>query len=622
MTLLTRLQTALLALTAASAIAEPIVAIAKNKITYRGTTSGSIEHFQNIKYAHDTSGHRRFAPPQPYVPPEGSEMDASAPGPACPQNRAGVPPFFADTPDISEDCLSLRISRPAGTTADDKLPVVVHLHGGGVVKGSAYDPHYNPENLLTLATSLKKPVIYVALNYRILIFGFARLPILKDQKSMNVGMRDQLAGFQWVKDNIAAFGGDPDKITSFGLSAGGTFTSLLLTSYRGERGVPFTQAWCMSGPPGTGLNMTSDVTELHTREVAKTLGCTSTDDSELLQCLRGVPLEKLTEKAAEYASANHPPLGLFTFIPSVDDDLIPDRQTTLYKSGKFVKGIPLVYGWAQDDGALSTAPAPTYQTEDDMKATIQGVAHALTDEDYKKLFSLYPEADFAEEVSDYEARKAESDPTVGVHYFRVARILRDLQFTCSSIDFGSDMLKESKRLDPEYPGVHLYSLNQTMLAPMFAGAGMPYIGATHGSDLNYLFNLFPEGKITDEDQKLSRAFIGSFINFAYTGKPSPAEPEQQVEETLGRWPEAFPVHGPESVSLLVIGGPWGTGNTRLTAHKEQRDGNLKQMPIDGGNIQVGEMRVRSCKERKRQLKREKLFERCRYINSLSEKLGN
>ncbi|KAK0737601.1 Alpha/Beta hydrolase protein [Apiosordaria backusii] len=616
-----RLRTALLALTAASALAEPTVTIAKTKITYRGTTAGSIEHFQNIKYAHDTSGHRRFAPPEAYVPPEGSEIDASTPGPACPQNRAGIPPFFVETPNISEDCLSLRISRPAGTTADDKLPVVVHLHGGGVVKGSAYDPHYDPDNLLTLSGSLKKPVIYVALNYRITIFGFARLPILKDQKSMNVGMRDQLAGFQWIKDNIAAFGGDPDKITSFGLSAGGTFTSLLLTSYGGERGVPFNQGWCMSGPPGTGLNITSDVTELHTREVAKNLGCTSADDSEILQCLREVPFEKLAEKAVEYAAGNHPPLGLFTFIPSVDGDLIPDRQTTLYKAGKFVRGIPLVYGWTQDDGALSTGPAPTYQSEDDMKDTIRGVAHALTDEDYKKLFSLYPESDFAEEVADYEARKAESDPTVGVHYFRVARILRDLQFTCSSIDFGNEMLKESKRLDPKYPGVHLYTLNQTMLTSIFAGAGMPYIGASHGSDLNYLFNLFPEGKITEEDQKLSRAFIGSFINFAYTGKPSPDD-EERNGETLGRWPEAFGVYGPESVNLLVIGGPWGTGSTQLTAHNEKKGEGLKQMPINGDNIQVGEMTVRTCKERRRQLKREKLFERCQYINSLSEKLGN
>jgi carboxylesterase type B len=160
----------------------------------------------------------------------------------------------------------------------------------------------------------------------------------------------QRAGFQWVKDNIAAFGGDPDRITAFGLSAGGTFTSLHLISYGGEQGVPFTQGWAMSGPPGTALNMTSDVTELHTRAVAARLGCPTHSDSETLECLRAVPFEELTETAMAYSVNNHPPAGLFTFIPSVDGDLIPDRQSTLYKAGKFVKGM---VPWASPSHPLS-----------------------------------------------------------------------------------------------------------------------------------------------------------------------------------------------------------------------------------------------------------------------------
>jgi carboxylesterase type B len=332
------LHATLLGLAASSVLADPTVTIGRSNVRYKGTTAGSVEHFLNIKFAHDTSGQRRFAPPEPYTPPPGTEVDATAPGPACPQSKPGIPPFFVDTPNISEDCLNLRISRPAGTTADDKLPVVVHLHGGGVVKGSAYDAHFDPDNLITLSTALNRPIIYVALNYRLTIFGFARLPILKDQKSMNVGMRDQRAGFQWVKDNIAAFGGDPERITAFGLSAGGTFTSLHLVSYGGEQGVPFTQGWAMSGPPATALNMTSDVTELHTRAVAEKMGCSRDSDLETLECLRAVPFEELTEKAMEYSVSNHPPAGLFTFIPSVDGNLIPDRQSVLYRAGKMVKG--------------------------------------------------------------------------------------------------------------------------------------------------------------------------------------------------------------------------------------------------------------------------------------------
>ncbi len=247
------IRAAFLGLALTSVVADPIVTIKESKVTYRGAIKGPVEDYHNIKFAQDTSGARRFAPPEPYTPPEGSEIDATAPGPACPQIKTAIPPFFAETPDQSEDCLHLRVTRPTGTTAGDKLPVVVHIVGGGVVKASTYDEHFDPAKLVTHSVSLDKPIIHVVFNYRVTIYGFARLPILKDQKSLNVGMRDQRAAFQWVKDNIAEFGGDPDRITSFGLSSGGTFTSLHLMTYGGRQGVPFTQGWVMSGPPGTAL---------------------------------------------------------------------------------------------------------------------------------------------------------------------------------------------------------------------------------------------------------------------------------------------------------------------------------------------------------------------------------
>jgi carboxylesterase type B len=316
-------------------VAEPLVTIPTSQVTYCGKTIDSIEHFENIKYAHDTSGPRRFAPPVPFLPPPGTEIDASAPGPACPQSKAAMPPAFVETPDISEDCLHLRIARPHGTSPSSKLPVVIWLHSGGVVKGSAYDPHFDPDNLLTLSRDLKTPIIYVALNYRLTIFGFARTPLLKDSQSLNVGIRDQRTAFQWVKDNIAAFGGDSERITVFGLSAGGTFASLHLVSYGGERGVPFNRVWTMSGSPGRALNMSSEMTEMHTSAVAKSVGC---KDDEVLQCLREIPMEQLLDAAMQYSVANQPPAGLFTFIPSVDGDMFPERQSALYKAGRYVKG--------------------------------------------------------------------------------------------------------------------------------------------------------------------------------------------------------------------------------------------------------------------------------------------
>jgi carboxylesterase type B len=318
--------------------ADPIVHSSRDKVKYRGLDTGAVEHFQDIKFAHDTSGPRRFAPPLPFVPPPGTEVDATSAGAACPQMRDAMPPFFAETKEISEDCLNLRIARPHGTQPKDKFPVVIWLHGGGVVKGSAYDPHFDPDNLVTLSQETKTPIIYVALNYRLTIFGFARTPLLKDEKSLNVGIRDQRAGFQWIKDNIADFGGDRERMTVFGLSAGGTFASMHLMAFGGEQGVPFTQVWSTSGPPGTALNMTSTATEDHTKTVALKVGCDQSQDIEMLSCMRDIPMETLLGAAMEHSVENFPPAGLFTFIPSVDDDMFPDRPSALYKTGRFVKG--------------------------------------------------------------------------------------------------------------------------------------------------------------------------------------------------------------------------------------------------------------------------------------------
>ncbi|KAI1804820.1 alpha/beta-hydrolase [Daldinia bambusicola] len=611
-----------------SLVADPVVKLGESHISYKGTTQNSVEHFQNIKFAHDTSGERRFAPPEPYTPPDGSEIDATKPGPACPQSKPGMPPYFADTPEISEDCLHLRIARPAGTTKESRLPVVVWLHGGGVIKGSGYDPHFDPDNLIKLSTSIKKPIIYVSLNYRLSIFGFANLPTLRDEKSLNVGMRDQRAGFQWIKDNIASFGGDPDNITAFGLSAGGTAISLQMLAYGGEKGVPFTKAWAMSGPPGTALNITSDASQIHTLAVAKELECPIGDGKDTLKCLREVSMEKLIETAMDYSRANHPPAGIFTFIPLIDGDFIPDRHTVLYKAGRFAKDIPLVFGWTQDDGATNAGPAASFQSEEDIKTPIKSFAHALTTNDYKKLFSLYPESDFEEDVRNYEASKDESDPTVPVHFFRASRIMRDILFTCSSIDFGYEMSRQSK--SPTFPGVRLYDLNQSMLTPMFKSVGMPYIRVAHGSDTNYIFNgVFPEGAISEEDQKLSQSMATAFINFAYTGDPTTAE-----DEHFSSWPEAFPDStkldnspdsGPPGFNVHVIGGSLGSGSSQVGADNTngyvagQGDDGFQQPLVD--SVNYAEMESKSSQIRKREINREKLLERCAFISTLSEKLG-
>jgi carboxylesterase type B len=355
----------------------------------------------------------------------------------------------------------------------------------------------------------------------------------------------------------------------------------------------------MSGPPGTALNMSSDVTEKHTEAVGKAVACEQSEDEAFLACLRSVPMETLLNAAMQYSAANHPPAGLFTFIPSVDGDMFPERPSVLYKAGRFVKGVPIVFGWAQDDGALNAGPAPLIHDEEDMKSSIRGFAPALDDSDFDTLFLLYSAKDFEYRVHDYELTKKQGDPEVPVHYFRLSQILRDMLFTCSSIDFGRVMHNHG-------PGVRLYALNQSMLTPLFEAAGMSYLGVAHGSDTNYIFNgIFPEGEISEADLKLSRTMTEALIRFAATSDPN--DPKSGEE-----WPEAF---GEQRLSVQIIGGPLGTGAGLLELGEKGRDGGMLK------GFEMGAMESVVGRKRSEVLAREKLLARCEFVNSLMEKLG-
>lgn len=224
--------------------------------------------------------------------------------------------------------------------------------------------------------------------------------------------------------------------------------------------------------------------------------------------------------------------------------------------------MPLVLGWTQDDGATNAGPTSNFPDEDSIKTPLQSFFHALTDDDYRELFALYPASDFELELANYEATKSDSDPDVPIHWFRASRIVRDMLFTCSSLDFALEMTKHSRTLNTSYAGARLYNLNQSTLTPFFKAGGMPYIaGAPHGSDYNFISNgVFPEDQVTEEDKVLAEEMASAFIKFAYTGNPSNPD-----DESLGLWPEVFPKtqdlqgDGPPEVSIQLMGGPLGSG---------------------------------------------------------------
>ncbi|MBE3109907.1 MAG: carboxylesterase family protein [Acidobacteria bacterium] len=203
-------------------------AVAQVKTTaglVQGTTvaDGTIRVFSGVPYAAPPVGALRWQAPQPVAPWPGAR-DATKAGPGCMQGRV-----FSDIvlPELSEDCLTLNIHTPA-RAAGDRLPVMVWIHGGGFQAGAGAEPRHDG---LAFA---RKGIVVVTINYRLGVFGFFVHPELTRESgrhaSGNYGMLDQVAALRWVRENIAAFGGNPRNVTIFGESAGSFAVSALMAS--------------------------------------------------------------------------------------------------------------------------------------------------------------------------------------------------------------------------------------------------------------------------------------------------------------------------------------------------------------------------------------------------------
>ncbi|KAK3105784.1 hypothetical protein FSP39_005692 [Pinctada imbricata] len=242
---------------------------------------GNIYEFLNIPFAKPPIGYRRFRKPEPYGSWQGTH-NATQYGPSCMQAKAGLPPGLPNE-DLSEDCLQLNILVPFNVSSDDRRSVMVWIHGGGYIAGQAF---YNDRTSL----ALRGNVIVVSTNYRLGPFGFFST---NDSASPgNYGLWDQHLALKWVHDNIADFGGDPGSVTIFGESAGGGSVSFQMF-YPGNQGL-FQKVIAQSG---VAFFLRADQSTV--RQVAGYYisfhNCSASNNSESVECLRGLPAEALVE---------------------------------------------------------------------------------------------------------------------------------------------------------------------------------------------------------------------------------------------------------------------------------------------------------------------------------------
>ena len=321
----------------------------------RGVELDGFQLYAGIRYAEAPVGDLRFRPPVPVGRWEG-ELDATAPGPAAPQPPP-LPGSIGQSADLrtDEDCLFLNVWTPAADTG--RRPVMVWIHGGAYVMGSG--DIYNGSALVR-----RGDVVVVTINYRLGVLGWHDLSHLDPSLagSGNNGVRDQIEALRWVRDNIAAFGGDPGQVTVFGESAGGGSVAALLAAPEAQ-GL-FSRAIIQSG--AVGITPDGDP-ERYTAELLEALDAPEGG----LDALRSAPAEHLIK--AQIALGDLQRVGRdaahavdFSGIdlrPAIDGVVLTRTPIEALASGDH-RDIPLIIGTNQDEGTLFTMLLPQLERED------------------------------------------------------------------------------------------------------------------------------------------------------------------------------------------------------------------------------------------------------------------
>jgi para-nitrobenzyl esterase len=332
------------------------------KVRGKLESGGTMVAFRGIPYAAPPVGPLRWRPPVAHEPWRGTRSCTKF-GPYAHQRAAGFEQFFANlvaglglgvlrrrtlsagmklnSPTQSESCLTLNVRAPAH---GDGLPVMVWIHGGDHTDGSGADPMYQSDALP------ERGCVLVTINYRLGLFGFFAHPDLTaespDRVSGNYGLLDQIAALEWVRDNIAQFGGDPNRVTIFGESAGGEAVLNLMTSPR-ARGL-FHRAIAQSpSDSGRWLHLRRPALDFEPAEQAGVAFASLTVGSAAGQLTR---LREMGADALSDMYRAHPELGRH-FYPVVDDVILPESPMSAF-SRQQQASVPLLIGYNNDEGSL------------------------------------------------------------------------------------------------------------------------------------------------------------------------------------------------------------------------------------------------------------------------------
>ncbi len=468
-------------------------------------TADGLTIFKGIPFAAPPVGDLRWKAPQPHESWQGI-LETTDYGPNPYQGNGSG--------NVSEDCLYLNIWSPA-KSADEKIPVLVWIYGGGFSFGGTADPN-------TTGTFLaQKGVVMVSLNYRVGSLGFLAHPELSQESphhaSGNYGLKDQIAGLKWIKNNIAAFGGDPEKVTIFGESAGGISVSMLCASpeAKGLFSGAISQSGGSFGPTRPTTYPGENMKTLQMAE-AEGLAYQTQTGAKNLEELRTLPPEKLPSG-----------WGMGSSWPIVDGWIIPDDQFKLYESGQY-NDVDVLVGYNSDEGLSFSRE----RTPEEFIQNVEKRYGPWAD----KLLEAYP-------VGETTVPKTARD------------LMRDAAFGWQTWSWA--------RLQAETGdcNVYLYYFDQE---PNLKNAPPGEVGSPHGMEVRYVFQTLDriDKSIDENDWEISDLMSTYWTNFAKYGDPNgPSvpewplfEPDQPDANTMYFDETAFPGPVPDVKALKVLDG--------------------------------------------------------------------
>jgi para-nitrobenzyl esterase len=444
-----------------------------------GVADGGVVRFFGIPYAAPPIGALRFRPPEEHGCFDGVRP-AKEPGAACPQLGPGGA-FRGD-----EDCLTLNVVRPAGDGAP--RPVLVYIHGGGNIQGSANEVVAGTTRLFDgKHLAEERDVVVVTIQYRLGALGFLSQPALDAEStegvSGNYATRDQIAALEWVQRNIAAFGGDPSRVLLFGESAGAVNTCTLLASPRAS-GL-FHAALMQSG---SCRQPSVDASRAWMTQAIADSACGT--DPDPVTCLRGLDAEAVVRElpgAFGVFDISFSPVGRYG--PVVDGVILPQSPETALAAGAF-EPVPFVVGAnAEELAALITT---TVETEPELVAAIEQAMAPFGAQATEDAVALYPAASYP----------TPQDALVA--------FLSDQRFVCPS--------RRIARLASGHGSpVYRYFFSRR------AQGAMGALPAQHGIELLFVFGTMadiPGFTPAPADVALASAMRGYWTSLARSGTPS------------------------------------------------------------------------------------------------------